>query len=606
MRKDLPLRLFRASSSSGVAARAAAGRGDGSLSGSRCQFGYHRHRGGKELRVRFQTKVLLLVLAGVALPASFMGWYLFQANEEVLAEKVREALSNQVFRASSQLDDWMQQRLHEVSRWSASFVVFESAEALSRASSEAGKARRDLNTYLESVLGHYRNYESLFVIDPRGRVLGSTRQERWEEWGQALLERGRLERGGVVSPIHTSSFEGRPTMLVLHTIQGRYDKAIGYFVERVDLRELESLLRPTDTDPPYSFWLLDEQGKVMMRAGKVTDNPGEEAFPGVLPAEGKETGAVSSVSVPGADLLIYGARRLSGPTRGFVVATVSASAAYRPLREARNRLLTIVLPLVGLVLLTSFLVARNLLRPVLRLHEAAKEISAGDLEVSLPVRGNDEMADLTRAFNEMTLRVRESQKTLESLAITDGLTGLYNRRHFEDTVDKELRLCERDGRTSSLLLLDLDHFKEYNDRWGHTEGDIELKRVAAAIKESIRATDVPFRYGGEELAVLLHSCPKEQAAQVADKIRQAVRAPSLNPGALEGRTTTISIGISTYPEDAHGVRALVDAADAALYAAKKQGRDRVMLGKPNPRAHEDATGEALRREKAEETPVRRS
>jgi diguanylate cyclase (GGDEF)-like protein len=516
----------------------------------------------------------------VSLPAFLMGWYLLQRNEELLAEKVRETLSNHVFRAGSQLDDWMQQRLHEVSRWSASFVVFEGVEALSRPGpADADKARRDLDAYLESVLGHYRNYESLFVIDPRGNVLASTRQERWENWGQGLLGRGGLERGGVVSPIHRSAFLGRPTLLVVHTVQ-RQDRTIGYLVERVDLRELEALLGPTEGDPPYSFWLLDEQGRVLLRAGKIPDAPGDQAFPGALPEEGKEMGAVSSVSLPGLGDATYGVRRLRGPTRGFVVATVSGSAAYRPLYEARNRLLKIGLPLVGLVLLASFLVARNLLKPIHRLSAAAKDISAGNLEVSLPVRGNDEMADLTRAFNEMALRVRESQQTLESLAITDGLTGLYNRRHFEDAVDKELRRCERDSRTSSLLFLDLDQFKSYNDRWGHTQGDAELKRVSAAVKESIRATDVAFRYGGEELAVLLHSCPKEQAAHVAEKICHAVRAPALKPGALEGRTTTISIGVATYPEDGQGVRALVDAADAALYAAKARGRDRAVLARP--------------------------
>jgi len=534
------------------------------------------------LRVQFQTKILLLVLAGVSLPALLMGFYLLQRNEELLAEKVRETLSNHLFRAGSQLDDWMQQRLHEVSRWSASFVVFEGVEALSRPGpADPDKARRDLDAYLESVLGHYRNYESLFVIDPRGQVLASTRQERWEDWGPDLLGRGGLERGGVVSPIHRSAFLGRPTLLVVHTIQGRQDRTIGYFVERVELRELEALLGPTEGDPSYSFWLLDEQGRVLLRAGKVPEAPGEQAFPGALPEEGKETGAVGHLGLSGLGDFSYGVRRLQGPTRGFVVATVAANAAYRPLFEARTRLLRIGLPLVGLVLMASFLVARSLLKPIHRLSAAARDMSAGNLDVSLPVRGNDEMADLTRAFNEMALRVRESQQTLESLAITDGLTGLYNRRHFEDAVDKELRRCERDGRTSSLLFLDLDQFKSYNDRWGHTQGDVELKRVSDAVKESIRATDVAFRYGGEELAVLLNSCPKEQAAHVAEKICDAVRAPAQKPGALEGRTTTISIGVATYPEDGQGVRVLVDAADAALYAAKAQGRDRAVLARPS-------------------------
>jgi diguanylate cyclase (GGDEF)-like protein len=550
------------------------------------------------VRLRFQTKVLLLVLTGVSLPVFLMGWYLLQRNEELLAEKVKETLSNHLFRGSSELDDWMQQRLHEVSRWSASFVVFEGVESLSRPdAADAAKARHDLVAYLESVLGHYRNYESLFVIDPRGKVLASTRDERWEDWGQDLVGHGGLERGGIVSPIHRSAFLGRPTLLVLHTVQGRQDRTIGYLVERVDLRELEALLGPTEGDPPYFFWLLDEQGRVLVRAGKVPDVPGEQAFPGALPAEGKETGVVDIVSLPGLGNGIYGTRRLRGPTRGFVATTVSANAAYRPLFEARNRLLNLMLPLVGLVLLASFLVARNLLKPILRLSEAAKDISAGLLNVSLPVRGNDEMSDLTRAFNEMALRVRESQQTLESLAITDGLTGLYNRRHFEDAVDKELRRCERDGRSSSLLFLDLDQFKVYNDRWGHTEGDAELKRVSAAVRDSIRATDVAFRYGGEELAVLLYSCPKERAAGVAEKIRNAVRAPSLK-GGLEGRTATVSIGVSTFPEDGAGVRALVDAADAALYRAKAEGRDRVALARPEAAASDTApAGQSLRKDR---------
>lgn len=532
------------------------------------------------MRLRFQTKVLLLVLTGVSLPVFLMGWYLLQRNEELLTEKVGETLSNHLFRASSELDDWMQQRLHEVSRWSASFVVFEGVESLSRPGvADAAKARHDLAAYLESVFGHYRNYESLFVIDPEGKVLASTREERWEDWGQGLLAGGGLERGGVVSPIHRSAFLGRPTLIVLHTVQGRQDRTIGYLVERANLHELEALLGPTEGDPPYNFWMLDERGRVLLRAGKVPDAPGEQTFPGVLPEEGKETGVVGSVSLPGLGDSIYGIRRLRGPNRGFVATTVSASAAYRPLFEARNRLLNLLLPLVGVVLLASFLVARSLLKPILRLSDAAKRISAGHLDVSLPVSGNDEMAELTRAFNEMALRVRESQQTLESLAITDGLTGLYNRRHFEDAVDKELRRCERDGRSSSLLFLDLDQFKSYNDRWGHSEGDVELKRVATTVRESIRATDVAFRYGGEELAVLLYSCPKERAADVAEKIRNAVRAPSLK--GPEGRTATVSIGVSTFPEDGGAVRALVDAADAALYRAKAEGRDRVVLARPS-------------------------
>ena len=142
-------------------------------------------------------------------------------------------------------------------------------------------------------------------------------------------------------------------------------------------------------------------------------------------------------------------------------------------------------------------------------------------------------------------------------------------------LDKEMRRCEREKRSLSLLLLDLDHFKQYNDRWGHTQGDEELRRVAAQITKSIRTTDMAFRYGGEEFAVLLPSCSKEQAADVAEKIRAAVGVHGHRAGVL-GRTT-VSIGVATFPQDGQAARGLVDTADAALYAAKASGRDRVSL-----------------------------
>jgi len=171
--------------------------------------------------------------------------------------------------------------------------------------------------------------------------------------------------------------------------------------------------------------------------------------------------------------------------------------------------------------------------------------------------------------------LKAANRTLEALAITDGLTGLYNHRHFQETLDKEIRRCEREGRMLSLLLLDLDHFKQYNDRFGHTEGDAALRRVAGQIMKSIRSTDVAFRYGGEEMAVLLPSCTKDQAVEVAEKIRQAV-ARGVQRAARFGRRTTVSIGVATFPEDGRVARALVDLADAALYAAKAHGRDCVV------------------------------
>jgi diguanylate cyclase (GGDEF)-like protein len=506
-----------------------------------------------------------------------MAGYLLDRNEEILAEKVRETVANHLFRKAGQIDDWMWQRTREVTRWSASFVVFEGVEALTRGTGDVGRARRDVNEYLASVLGHYQTYESLFVTDARGKILASTRNEQWEEWADGLLARPEAAKAGVVSPLHRSPFLGRPTLLALHAIQDRNDRNVGFLVERPDLRELQLLLNPAVGDPTPEFWLLDTEGRVLLRTGHVPANPGTEGLPVVRPVPPEEAGPIVEASLPSVGRVVYGVRRLAGPSGGYLAATVPAGVAYRSLDEARLRLLIVGLSALVIVLLISFFAARNLLRPILLLSEGARRLSRGDTGVSLPIAGSDELADLTRAFNDMSARVREARERLESLAITDELTQLYNRRHFQDTLEKEMRRSARDDRPLSLLLLDLDHFKQFNDRWGHSEGDLELTRVAAIVMKNIRATDSAFRYGGEELAVLLPSCPKQQALPVAEKIRAAVNVRPTRPAATEKPFTTVSIGIATFPEDGQGGRVLVDAADAALYAAKAQGRDRVVM-----------------------------
>ena len=273
---------------------------------------------------------------------------------------------------------------------------------------------------------------------------------------------------------------------------------------------------------------------------------------------------------PGVGEVVYGVRRLR--SGGFLAVTVPAAAAYRSLAESRNRLLAFGLAGLAAVMLVSLLVARGIVQPIRLLSEGAQRMSAGDMDVTLPVRGQDELAELTRSFNEMAARVREGRAALEALAITDGLTGLYNRRHFDDVLARELRRTGRDRAPLSLVMIDLDRFKQYNDRWGHREGDVELARVALRVRQAVRATDLAFRYGGEELAVLLPACPRREVVAVAEKIRLAINADTPHLG---GRGTTASLGVATTPDDAGSAQDLVEAADRALYAAKALGRDRV-------------------------------
>jgi diguanylate cyclase (GGDEF)-like protein len=162
----------------------------------------------------------------------------------------------------------------------------------------------------------------------------------------------------------------------------------------------------------------------------------------------------------------------------------------------------------------------------------------------------------------------------QDLAVTDGLTKLLLRRVLMERLDQELvRARETEG-TASLVLLDIDHFKQVNDTYGHPAGDAVLREVAARVKRSVRDVDVCGRYGGEEFVVILPQTPLDGALLVAERIREAVKA---KPFELRGdeRTITVSLGVAVYPQHADQGQSLIEAADSALYRSKENGRDRV-------------------------------
>jgi diguanylate cyclase (GGDEF)-like protein len=166
---------------------------------------------------------------------------------------------------------------------------------------------------------------------------------------------------------------------------------------------------------------------------------------------------------------------------------------------------------------------------------------------------------------------------VEALAITDALTGLFNRRRFADVLKREFAVTKRYRNTLSCLMLDLDHFKRVNDQYGHDAGDQVLKEAARRISSSLREVDVPARYGGEEFAILLPHTGKREAFVVAERLRNAVKGVEFHFG---GDTLRISasIGISGNIDVPTGqAEDLVKAADLALYEAKRAGRDRCVL-----------------------------
>lgn len=179
------------------------------------------------------------------------------------------------------------------------------------------------------------------------------------------------------------------------------------------------------------------------------------------------------------------------------------------------------------------------------------------------------MIEQFAAHAALTIRNAWLLEQVQKMAETDALTGVANRRVFELTLQKEMARSERNGEQLTLLMVDVDHFKNFNDTHGHQEGDNVLRRVAGALLEACREFDVVARYGGEEFAVILPSCSTKESLVVSERLRRSIS----DVDAAE--RVTASGGVATFPTHATDMNALIKAADEALYESKRAGRDRV-------------------------------
>ena len=263
--------------------------------------------------------------------------------------------------------------------------------------------------------------------------------------------------------------------------------------------------------------------------------------------------------------------------------------------------------------LTMVLLLQSHLR---RFSVAIQRLASGDWGARIAYPARDEFGYLARAFNQMAQQLQqafeaqkqqreellaqneelermhaqlqqahqelatlnaellEANRALAQAAVTDGLTGLKNHRAFQESLHSAVQMAERLQQPLSLIMFDIDHFKQFNDTFGHPAGDELLRQVAQVLRESARAYDVAARYGGEEFALLLPNTTLEQAVQVAERLRQQIRAIE-NPHA----PVSASFGVATYRRGTPPAT-LVYEADAALYRAKRSGRDQVCVYQP--------------------------
>jgi diguanylate cyclase (GGDEF)-like protein len=214
--------------------------------------------------------------------------------------------------------------------------------------------------------------------------------------------------------------------------------------------------------------------------------------------------------------------------------------------------------------------------PLLHQHEVVGILYVDDFTARKFSKANLKELEIIASFASIAIHHARTHSHVKQQAITDSLTGLFNRRCFEDILSRELQRAERHNREFSLALVDVDDFKQFNDRYGHQAGDEALAALGEAIRKSIRSTDLAARYGGDEIVIILPETRLEKAynlfaKRVKREIEKEFRRVSLGRFIL-----TVTIGISSYPEDGMNARDLVLAADKALLAAKKNKPSRMI------------------------------
>ncbi len=528
-----------------------------------------------------RSKILVFALLATLIPSLATAWVSYLQNKRALTDKLSQQLQGTSVQLAAEMDLWVKSHIEDLRVFSTSDEVFDNLERIGRGQ---GGAVRRLNDYLDNVRRRFSDYEQLIVVDQRAHPVTSRPEARRPTALPADLLTEIRADNSVVGEAAWDSTLGKAVMVLAVPIHGTGGRVIGALAAKLNFHAIEAALGQY-TPAQGQVYLITTGGHPVIGSYVNTAEKMSHQLPaGTLQNLSEHTRQI--VSYRGLDgTPVVGTQHKVVRVPWLVVAEVPTDAAYQQVSRLRNWTLLIVTLVLVVVGALAYALGLLIVRPLERLRAGAFKVASGDLSVDLPVISGGEVGYLTQVFNNMVARLRKNREELyaaaeslhrkneelERLSITDGLTGLFNRRHVMKTLETEVRRVQRQKRPFAILMVDVDHFKKYNDSHGHQAGDEVLRRVGALLKDATRDVDCPARYGGEEFLILLTDTTLAGAADAAQRIRS-----NLAHEVFPGGPVTLSIGIAEFPEHGETVEAVIASADAALYRAKRDGRDRVV------------------------------
>jgi diguanylate cyclase (GGDEF)-like protein len=509
------------------------------------------------------------------------------------ARSLEDARARQIAQASEEFSNLAQHSADTQREVISSVETMLKAAAYIRAS--AGGVGRSCDMMRATLPANLPWINVLMIVARDGHVQCATRNTLigLDVSGRAYLRKARETRGFVVSDFLFSMDTGRPIVMAAYPVSAIDDEADSVVVAGVSLDWMSKIMSNLGDRPGITAVLIDSAGTVLAAPpdqasliGRALDSiPLLSAIAAQAIGSSQPEGSLSFVAADGSNRAVHFAR-IPGTESRLIISvdeTKVSAAINRDIRTAYLQLGFVCL----FVLLGALVAAEKLIiKPIETMAAMAKRFGQGDWSVRAARRRLPaEFVPLARAFNTMAAQLIERERELVAtndrltvIASIDMLSGLANRRGFQSRLDFEWMKAQQYDSELSLLMIDVDHFKLFNDTYGHPEGDACLSRLGETLA-GIAAETMGFagRYGGEEFCLLLPNTNPDRALQIGEMVRAAVQDLSMPHATSSHEIVTVSVGVAcTRPNEAQRPGDLIEAADAALYAAKHRGRNAVV------------------------------
>ncbi len=446
-----------------------------------------------------RSKILVFAVAATLVPSAITLWVSYSQNRAALEAKIAQELLAQSAQTSREMSVWLKERLYDLRVFASSYEVSDNLDRL-MPGAVGSPIRGRLYEYLGSLHERFSDFDQLLVIDLQGRIVASSAPASSSprlpsDWLRTL----RVESQIVGEPFWDSA-AGKAKLLVAVPVQRPDGRVIGAFAGELNLRPLQRVLRTFASDSTSAVYLLNAEGALVAGSRDLSSQFMKATVKrATLQRLTERDGdALSYVNFSGER--VVGSLKRVPQVQWSILAETPTDAAFREVGRFRNFAILVIASLLVVASAGAYRFGVIIVRPLDRLIEGAAKVAAGQLDVDLPVAGSDEVGYLTKVFNGMVWRLREGRKEidatneqlrlqneeLEKLSLTDGLTGLANRRYLVQQLNEEALRYRRTKKEFSVLMADVDHFKQYNDTFGHPAGDVVLKKVARLLQSRVR------------------------------------------------------------------------------------------------------------------------